>query len=217
MIKMCVSAVARQKLFVRAFFNDPTVVNDDNAVGESHSGKTMRNNEGGASGSSAAQSLHHDLFRRGVQAAGRLVKYEKGRITQDCPGNCNSLLLPAGQRFAPLGNSTIVSVRHPLYELVGVSQPRSSANLLVAGAGASKRNVFTDSTAEKQGVLQNQADLFTQRKQGVVPGVRAVDANRSLGRIVEARKQAYQRALARSRGPYDSNLLARSNRKVNVT
>src|SRR6516164_9371215 len=213
---MRVSAVARQKLRLGTLFNDPAVVKDDDAVGEAHGRKTMRNNEGGPSGRSAAESFHHNLFCHGVEAAGRLVKYKNGRITQDRPGDRNALLLPAGQRFAPLGNSAIISVWHLFYELVGVSQPRRSANLLVAGTGASKRNVFTDSAAEEQRVLQNQADLLTQRKQGVVPDFLAVDANHSVGWIIKARNQAYQGALARSRGPDDSNLLARNNRKVNV-
>src|SRR6516162_11944747 len=111
----------------------------------------MRNNDGGPSGGSVAERFHHKLFCRSVQVAGRLIKDENGRITQDRPGYRNALLLPAGQRFTPLGNSAVISVWHLFYELVGVSQPRRSANLLVAGTGASKRNVFTDSAAEKQG------------------------------------------------------------------
>src|SRR6516225_9794105 len=213
---MRVSAVARQKLRLGTLFNDPAVVKDDDAVGEAHGRKTMRNNEGGPSGRSAAESFHHNLFCHGVEAAGRLVKYKNGRITQDRPGDRNALLLPAGQRFTPLGNCTVVSVRHLFYELVGVSQSRRGANLLVAGTGATKRNVFTNCAAEEQGVLQNQADLFTQRKQSVVPDVFTVDANPSVARVIKARNQTYQGALARSCGPDDSNLLARNNRKANV-
>src|SRR6516165_10444361 len=183
---MCVSAVARQKLSLGTLFNDPAVVKDDDAAGEAHGRKTMGNYEGGPSGGSAAESFHHNLFCRSVQVAGRLVKYENGRITQDRPRDRNALLLPAGQRFAPLGNCTVVSVRHLFYELVGVSQSRRGANLLVAGTGATKRNVFTNCAAEEQGVLQNQADLFTQGKQRVVPDVFAVEANRPVGRVIKA-------------------------------
>ena len=136
---MCVSTVARQKLLVSIFFNDPSPFKDYDAVSESYSRKTVRNDDDGPSGGSAAESFHHNLFCRGVQVAGRLVKYKNGRIPQDGPGDRNSLLLAAGQRFAALGDGTVVSVRPLLYELMGVSEPRSIANLLVAGAGATKR------------------------------------------------------------------------------
>ena len=59
--------------------------------------------------------------------------------------------------------------------------------------------------------------MFSQRKQGVVPDVFAVHANGSVGQVIKARNQAYQGALTCSRGPYDCKLLARSNRKLNVT
>src|SRR5215469_9204165 len=213
---MRVSAVARQKVNLGTLFHDAAAVNDDDAVSEPHGRKTMRNNEGRTTSGSAAQGFHHDLFRRSVQVAGGLVKYENRRITQDRPGDRNALLLPARQRFAPLGNKTVISVRKVLDELVRVGQPRRGANLLVAGAGPTKGNVFTNRAAEEQGVLQNQADLFTQRKQRVVPDVFAIDANRSVDGVVKARNEAYQGTLAGSRSPHDSNPLARNQRKVNV-
>src|SRR5579863_10530187 len=214
---MGVSAVQRQKLLVGAFFDYAAVVQDDYAVGKPRGRKAVRNNERGASVGGAAEGFHHSLFCRGVQAAGRLIQYENGCITQDRPGDLNSLLLPTRQCFAPLGDNTVVSVRHPFYELVGISQPRRSANLPVAGAGLAKRNVFTNGAAEKQRVLQDQADLFPQRKQRVVPDVSAVDRNRPVGWVIKARNQAYQRALTRSRSAYDCDLLTRSHRKINVT
>src|SRR5258708_3737245 len=215
-VKTRVSSVPRQKIFVNTFLNDHPSFEDHDAVGKSRDGKTMRNNDSGPRGGGVAERFHHRMFCRGVQAAGRLVKYENRRITQDRPGDCNSLLLSAGQRCGPLGNNTVVSVRQVLNEFVGVGQPCSGEYFFIGCIGATKSNVLAYGATEQQGILQNQADLFADRVDREIPNVFAVDAHGSLRRVVKARNQAYQGALARSCGPYDSNLLARNNRKVKV-
>src|SRR5262249_43951335 len=60
------------------------------------------------------------------------------------------------------------------------------------------------------------AYLFTQGLQGIIPNVLAVDADFAAGGVIETRDQAHQGAFARSRGPYNGHLLARSNREINV-
>src|SRR5215470_7081104 len=70
--------VPHQKLFVSTLLDDPSSFEDDNAVGKSHCGKTMGNNNRGPRGRCTAERFHNDLFCRGVQVAGRLVKDQNG-------------------------------------------------------------------------------------------------------------------------------------------
>src|SRR5207245_643190 len=94
----------------------------------------------------------------------------------------------------------LIAVGESLNELVGVGRDRRGGDLLVAGTGTPERNVFADGAAEHQLVLQNQADLLAQRLQRVVPDVLAIDTDLALARVIEARDQAHQGALAGAGG-----------------
>src|SRR5262249_52877314 len=150
-VKTRISSVPRQEFFVNTFLNDSPSFKDDNAVGKSHGGKTMGNNDSGPRRGGTADRLHHSMFTRGIQPAGGLVEYKNRRITSDRAGDCNSLLLSSGQRCGPFGNSTVVSVREVPYELVGVGQPSGGEYFFVGCIGATKSNVLAYGATKEQG------------------------------------------------------------------
>src|SRR2546425_12765207 len=103
-----------------------------------------------------------------------------------------------------------------LNNLVGVGGYRRGDYPLVAGTGTPKRDVFADGAAEQQLVLQDEADLLTQRLERIIADVFAIDTHLAFDRVVEARDQAHQGALAGTSCSDDGNLFSRFDREVNM-
>src|SRR5947209_7721795 len=82
--------------------------------------------------------------------------------------------------------------------------------------GTPKRDVFADGAAEQQLVLQNKADLLTQRLERITADAFAIDTDLAFARIIEARDQAHQGALARTGCSDDGNLFSRFDREVDM-
>ena len=69
-------------------------------------------------------------------------------------------------------------------------------------------DVVTDRAVEEQGFLQDQADLIAQGLDREASQILTFDQDRPGARVVEARQQAHERALARARGSDDGQLFA---------
>ncbi len=64
--KMGVSALAGQELFMGAFLDDAPAVEDDNAIRKTHGAETVGDDERGASGRRALQSVDDSTFGDGI-------------------------------------------------------------------------------------------------------------------------------------------------------
>ena len=95
-MKMSVSAVSGQELFVGALLNDAPAVDDDNMMCEAHRAETVGNDKRGASGSRAPKRVDNRALRRSIQTAGGLIENQNARVAQYGAGNGDALLLPAG-------------------------------------------------------------------------------------------------------------------------
>src|SRR5215469_10856702 len=113
----------------------------------------MRDDEGCPPGRGPTKSFHDCLFGCGVQAAGWLVQNKNRRIAQNRPRNRDPLFLSPRQGSGPLGNGAIVTARQIDYEFVGVGQPSSVDNLLMACVGAAKSNVLANGATKQQRIL----------------------------------------------------------------
>ena len=79
---------------------------------------------------------------------------------------------------------------------MGISQASRPHNLLTGRFGICECNVFTHRAAEQQWILRNNADLATQGIQLDLGDVIAIDQDSTLTRLIQARQQLHQRALA---------------------
>src|SRR5437879_3042804 len=176
----------------------------------------MGDNQGRAARRGPLQRVHNGSLGSRIQAGGRLIQNQDRRVPQNRTRDGDPLLLPPGEGRASLRHYSLVAVGESLNELVGVGRDRRGGDLFVAGTRTPKRDVFADGAPEQQLVLQNQANLLAQRLQRVGPDVFAIDTDLALARVIEARDQAHQGALAGAGGSHDSNLFSWCDRQVNM-
>ncbi len=93
---------------------------------------------------------------------------------------------------------------------------RGGLDLLKRRVGAAKGDVVADRATEQIGLLQHDADLRAQAVDRQVAEVVAVDQDRALAGVVEARDQVDDRALAAAGGAQQRDSLARLGRKADV-
>ena len=65
-MKMSVATLAGQELFVGAFLDDAPPMEDDNAIGQTYRAETVSDDERGASGRRALQSVYDSTFGDGI-------------------------------------------------------------------------------------------------------------------------------------------------------
>src|SRR5437868_5476707 len=83
MIEMSVSPLPRQKFKVGTLFNDPTPLEDDDAVCQAHRRQAMCDDQGCTSRGGPLQRVDNGLLGGRIQAARRLIKDQNGRVSQN--------------------------------------------------------------------------------------------------------------------------------------
>ena len=141
------------------------------------------------------ERLDDRALRCGIEAGCRLVENEDRRVADDGTGNGNPPPLAPRQRHSALADHRAVPVRHVDDEVVRVRELGGPDRVFGRRIGAAIGDVFPDGAAEQQRILQHEADLITQRLQGELAHVDAVELHRAGLRIEEARNQAGDRRL----------------------
>ena len=131
-----------------------------------------------------------------IEACGRLVQDEERRVADERAGDGDSLALAARQVRRAFAQLRIVPGRHLLDELVRIGPYGGRDDLVARRAGPPVADVVRDGPAEKDRVLQHQANLTAERIQGQATDVGAVDAHLAGIGIVETGNQLGDRALA---------------------
>src|SRR6266700_4113063 len=109
-MKISVSAVSGQELFVGALLDDTPAVDDDNVLCEAHRAETVGDDKRGASGRRALKRVDNRALGGSIQTAGGLVENQnrcraprRGRWR--CAASAHlikwSLLRPRGSRSLP--------------------------------------------------------------------------------------------------------------------
>ena len=97
-----VGPVETEQFVVRALLGDLAVVEHDQLVHARDRAQPMRDHERGPALHEPPQRLLDKDFALRVQRAGRLVQQQDRRVTQDRPGQRDSLPLPAGQPYGAI-------------------------------------------------------------------------------------------------------------------
>src|SRR5262245_43782471 len=201
---------------MRAMLDDLSTIKHNDAVREANRGEAMSNDEGGTSGHDALQSLQNEAFGSGVQARGRLVEDHDGSIAQHRSRDGSPLLLAAGKRGCTFGDNRVVQVREAMDEFIGIRDSRRRSDLIIAGVGTSKGDIFPNRSTEKQRILQDKTDLFPQGAKVVVSDIPTIDVHSALGRVIEPQHQTDERAFPRARPTNNGDLLSRRDRQVEM-
>lgn len=100
----------------------------------------------------------------GVEGAGRLVEKQDLGLPDQCPGDCNPLLLSSGQLDSSLSNESFIGVWEDLLvadELVDVGLLASELDLLLGRLGGKPvADVLGDRSGEEDGLLLDDGDTL---------------------------------------------------------
>ena len=199
------------------FFNQPAVVQHQNAVGFLHGGQPVGDDQGGAPAHGGLQRGLHHAFAFGIKRAGGFVEQEQRRVFQHGPGDGDALALTARQAHAALAQKGVVVIRQRHDELVRKRRMRCRSDFIVAGVGAAVADVLERAGREHHRVLRHDADAPPQRLQVHLVGGHAVERDAAGLRVVKAQQQLKHRALAGTAGADDGDGFARRNLEREIT
>ena len=139
------------------------------------------------------------LLRFHIHGSGCLVQDDDRRVSQNCPGDGDALLLSAGQAQSPLADLRIISVRHEDDVLMNIGGLCRFHDFLHGGLRHGVTDVFRDRAVEEERVLQDRRDVPAQAFERHAADIVPVDQDIPGRRFVEAGDQLRQGGLADAR------------------
>ncbi len=181
---------------MRAPLDDAAAVHDDDLVGADDGAQAMGDDKAGAPFHQCVHGLLDDLLGGRIDAAGRLVEDQDGRVRQQRPGKGDHLSLANAQVTAVFLQYGEVLVRHPLNKHIGSHGACCGNCLFIGGVKPPVADIFHDGGAEQVGVLEHDPHLAAQAGDGHVANIEAVHEHFPVRHIEEAGQQPDDRALA---------------------
>ena len=203
-------------MLVRAFGDDPALIQDDDPIGPAQRRGAVGDEDGGVPGEHVVERGVDDGLGVAVDRGGGLVEHEDLRANQQHPRQRDALALAARQRRAALADLRVVAVRHRHDHVVDV---RGTGRGLDVGVGRARRaqcDVLGDGGREEERLLEHHADVAAERRLRHAPDVLPVDADGPLVGVVGPQEQRDQRRLARTRAADDRDPLPRGDAQRHV-
>ena len=152
-----------------ALFHDLALLEDDDLVGISNSGETVRDNDACLLSHELVQCFLYLVLAFGIESACRLIQKNHLRLANESPGDGDPLLLAAGEPDTALAHETIETFGEQCHVLdkakavshaAGLSQPLH--NLILAGALKvdTVQDVVLDAAGEEDWLLLDESQLF---------------------------------------------------------
>ena len=156
--------------------------------------------------------------RLGVDRGERVVKDHDRCVARERARDRSALLLSAGERNAALADEGIISLGKALDRLIETGGSRRSLDAGYVRSVAGDGDVLADRTGEKERLLQDDADMFTQPVGLDLADVDAADGDRPLPLFerIELVEKIHHCGLAAARAPEDAERRARFHRKADV-
>ena len=181
----------------------------DDAVGATHGGEAVRDNDDGAPLGDLDHVVLDDALAFVVERTGRLVEDQNARIGDQRARDRDALALAARQAVAAFADGSVVAFRHFQDEFVRAGKLRRGDDALDRHRRIGERDIVADRAVEQHVLLQHDADLPPQPG-GIDHGkIDAVDQNAPALRHVKPLDQLGERALAGTRRPDDADDLSR--------
>ncbi len=138
----------------------------------------------------------------------RLVEDEHRAVREECARDRDPLTLPSRQLDAALADLRLVAAGQTDDELVSVRRLRRGDKLRIARPGPGIRDVLGDRGGEEHGILLDDGELPTEIGQSKLAQIGPVEFDMAIGRVVETREQAHERALACAGRAHDTEASA---------
>ena len=110
-----------------------------------------------------------------------------GRVLEEGPGDGDALALPAREPAPPLADHGVVAPRQVEDEVVGEGRPGRRLHARLVHVVQAVGDVGAHGVVEEHRLLGHEADLLAQAREGGLADVDAVDEDRALAHVVEAR------------------------------
>ena len=175
----------------------------------------MGHDERRAAGDRSVECLENLVLRLAVDGRRRIIQQQNRRFQQDGAGNREALALTAGEGVPALAQDGVVAFRQAEDKIVRGRDARGSLNLRGRRLRVPKRDVRGDGIRKEKALLKHEADIATEVIKVELPRVDAVEEQPPGSGIEEARDEAHQHALARTRRAEDRDTLPRLHREVN--
>ena len=169
----------------------------------------MRNDEAGAPLGHTVKGLLNTDLGTGINRGRCLIQNQNGRQTEHDTGDAEQLALTLRQSAAVLPNGSGISLRQTLDKAVSVRCLGRLDDLLVGGVGPTHGDVVTYGAGFEPGLLQNHAEVATQRIVGDLTDVGTVHKDPTALYVIEAHQQIDQCRFAATGRAYDGDLLTR--------
>ena len=164
---------------MRTALFDAALIDYNDLVRVADSGKAMRDDDRRPV---LRQPLERSLYvplTLVVERRGRLIQDQDARIFQKDARNGDALLLPAGKTRAAFADRRVVTELQALDKIMDIRVLCGGDDLLVGGARLSISDVVADRAAEHIYVLLYDADRASERFQGDVAHILAVNTHRT--------------------------------------
>src|SRR5690349_2377370 len=185
-VELLVEARRANQLFVRSGLDDPPLIEDDDPVGPLDGRETVRDDEHGAPLEERLERLLHEKLRFRIEARGRLVEEEDGRILEDGARDGEPLTFAAREAYAPVSDLRAVPLGHVEDEALRVRGAGRAVDRLLVGPFHAVRDVAPDGVVEEDRLLRDDAQHAAPRREVEIPEIAPVDPDRPRRRIVEA-------------------------------
>lgn len=199
-------AARLQQIGVASRLEDAPVAQDHEAIRVDDGREPVGDEERRSAADEPVERLLDERLAPGVERARGLT--EDGRVLEERAGDRESLAPAAGEARGALADLRRVPLRDLHDGLVRAGRARRVLHPLLRGVGAPVGDDVTLRVVEEGGILHDDAEVPPQVALLGVAQVLAIDADASVGRVVEALKQRHERRLARAAGAHDAHDLA---------
>ncbi len=159
----------------------------------------MRDDQDRAVGGGLAQRPGERGLVDGVEVRGRLVQQEQPRPGEQGAGQGDALPLPRGEGAAAVAEPAVEAAGQPPHHGAEPGQPDDAEDLVLPGAGRGVGEVLPERALQHMRVLVHQGDTGPALPAAEGGGGAAVETDGPGIRLVQARDQGEEGALARPR------------------
>ncbi len=209
-----VDAILLHERRVAAAFDNPAVVEHDDAVAADNARQTVRQRQRRASLHQSVQCFLYCGFVLGVDCRQRLIKNKDRRVAKQRTRNGHPLALTTRELDALLANDGVVALRKRHNKVVDVGGPGGFLNVIWVSIRPPNADIFINSAVKQERVLINDrdhaADLCERKFAQIVPA----DADTALVRVIESQQQSDDRGFTAPRGADDTDPRTCSDMKI---
>lgn len=157
------------------------------------------------------QSILHDCFTLQIQSRSCFIQEQNWRISNQSPGDGDSLLLPSRQLRSPFADEGVELGRKLVDEVEGVGGLGGGFDFRKRGVGIAEADVGFDRSREENRFLTHEPDVRAEVFEFVIPDVLSIERDSSFVDVVEPLQQLQHRRLAAARRSNEGDALPRSS------